>query len=468
MSLQPIRLLDDLTEEESRTLSESHMESRLPAWVLPKGESGYRIIDNVFVEDFCGKRSLKCVNGILYDEDGRIDDREIKSNIQNCIKPWCDAGLSNRTVSLLEAVKNECYCNAPEADPSVIHCADGAIQVKKDGTLQFLERRFAFNRMDVSTEFSGEKPERWLSFLEELLYPEDIPTLQEYMGYCLLPTTRAQVMLFLIGRGGEGKSRIGVVLNALFKASMLTGKLNAIQEDKFAGAQLENRLLFLDDDLKSAKLKDTDLLKSIVTAETPMLVQRKGIDPYSIQLYCRIMAFGNQAMSSLFDRSDGFYRRQIILECKKRPKDRVDDTGLSQTLVAEKQMIFQWMLAGLQRLVKNGYKFTRSTRSLGYIDVMKEEDNNVIAFLRDSSAVEYGAVYETSSRDLYDAYCRWCTANAEKPMGERTVFSFLKRNEEEYGVKSSNHIIKPGEKRRLRGYKGIRVASFDGFRVTAN
>lgn len=32
-------------------------------------------------------------------------------------------------------------------------------------------------------------PESWLKFLGELLYLEDIPTMQELMGYCLLPTT---------------------------------------------------------------------------------------------------------------------------------------------------------------------------------------------------------------------------------------------------------------------------------------
>lgn len=65
-------------------------------------------------------------------------------------------------------------------------------------------------------------PETWLSFLGELLYPEDIPTLQEFMGYCLLPTTKGQKLLMLIGRGGEGKSRIGLVLRALLGANMAT------------------------------------------------------------------------------------------------------------------------------------------------------------------------------------------------------------------------------------------------------
>lgn len=59
------------------------------------------------------------------------------------------------------------------------------------------------------------KPERWLAFLNELLEPEDIPTLQEYLGYCLIPCTKGQKMMFLLGKGGEGKSRIGLVLKKL-------------------------------------------------------------------------------------------------------------------------------------------------------------------------------------------------------------------------------------------------------------
>jgi len=39
--------------------------------------------------------------------------------------------------------------------------------------------------------------------------------LQEFLGYCLLPTPKGQKMLMLIGKGGEGKSRIGLVMRSL-------------------------------------------------------------------------------------------------------------------------------------------------------------------------------------------------------------------------------------------------------------
>ena len=61
--------------------------------------------------------------------------------------------------------------------------------------------------------------DRWLAFLDGLLYPEDIPTLQEYIGYCLIPSNKGQRMMVIKGNGGEGKSQIGAVLSALFAAT---------------------------------------------------------------------------------------------------------------------------------------------------------------------------------------------------------------------------------------------------------
>jgi len=49
--------------------------------------------------------------------------------------------------------------------------------------------------------------------------------LQEFMGYCLIPSTKGQKMLFLIGQGGEGKSRIGIVMRRLLGSNMNTGIL---------------------------------------------------------------------------------------------------------------------------------------------------------------------------------------------------------------------------------------------------
>ena len=54
---------------------------------------------------------------------------------------------------------------------------------------------------------------------------EDIPTLQEYIGYCLIPSNKGQRMMVIKGNGGEGKSQIGAVLGALFGSNMKDGSI---------------------------------------------------------------------------------------------------------------------------------------------------------------------------------------------------------------------------------------------------
>ena len=70
-----------------------------------------------------------------------------------------------------------------------------------------------------------------------------------------------------------------------------------------------------------------------------MDLERKGIQSYQRQLYVRFICFGNGALTSLHDRSDGFFRRQIVLTTKDKPEDRVDDPFLADKLVEEKEGI---------------------------------------------------------------------------------------------------------------------------------
>ena len=77
--------------------------------------------------------------------------------------------------------------------------------------------------------------------------------------------------------------------------------------------------------MKLEALKSTHYLKSLITAEMPMDLERKGEQSYQGQMYVRFLAFSNGDLESLYDHSDGFYRRQLILSVKKKPPDREDD-----------------------------------------------------------------------------------------------------------------------------------------------
>ena len=98
-----------------------------------------------------------------------------------------------------------------------------------------------------------------------------IQTLQEYLGYCLINSTKAQSMLFLVGKGGEGKSRIGVVIEKLFGTACYFESMVALSKDKFLRGNLVGKTILVDDDMSFEGIKDTSFLKNLVTAETSVI-----------------------------------------------------------------------------------------------------------------------------------------------------------------------------------------------------
>ena len=151
----------------------------------------------------------------------------------------------------------------PETDR--IHLANGTLFL--DGTFTEGRPEIVRCRLPVAYNPDAPTPTRWLAFLDGLLYPEDIPTLQEYIGYCLIPSNKGQRMIVIKGNGGEGKSQIGAVLSALFGSNMKDGSIGKISENRFARADLEHILLCVDDDMRMEALRQTNYVKSIVTAQ---------------------------------------------------------------------------------------------------------------------------------------------------------------------------------------------------------
>ena len=203
-------------------------------------------------------------------------------------------------------------------------------------------------------------------------------------------------------------------------------------------------------------LPKTNYIKSIVTAEAAMDVERKGIQSYQVQLCVRFLCFGNGALSSLYDHSDGFYRRQLILTTRNRPADREDDPFLVEKMCEELEGIFLWCLEGLHRLIRNNYHFTVSKKGAENVETVKRNNNNIIEFLHSTGYIQFRADAEASSKALYDAYSLWCEDNACHRLSASRLSSELAQNEALYNVEYTNNIYLSGG-RRVRGFVGIEV-----------
>ncbi|MFI3836811.1 DNA primase family protein [Streptococcus equinus] len=428
---------------------------KMPDMNLPIWFDGQNINEALFCEEFLRERRIIFANGAFFTPDGRVtDDLPLRGEIYDKLKFCAVNNIPRKITNILEVLKLEAQVPDFPPEQDRIHVANGTLL--QNGT--FTEGRPAIvrSRLPVAYNPDAPAPVVWLNFLDDLLHTEDIPTLQEFIGYCLIPSTKGQKMLMLTGKGGEGKSRIGVVLRALLGTNMKTGSVAKVETSNFARADLEHELLMLDDDMKLEALPQTNNIKAIITAELPMDLERKRQQSYQGDLYVRFIGLGNGVLQALHDRSVGFFRRQIILTTKEKDPNRKDDPYIAEKMTAEAEGIFLWALEGLHRLIANDFRFTLSQSALDNLNDAVSDGNNIIDFLASEGYIRFRADYEASSKNLYAVYKQWCDDNALNSLSQKSFGSFLKQNESRYNLEYTNKV-NIGGGRFARGFVGIEL-----------
>lgn len=427
--------------ERSRSLA-----SDQPAWW-----DGKQLDEVEFCEWFKTGHEIVYVGNCFYDIDGIVSEEKISKEILEAIEPYVKSNLTNRIKKLREVLALKCMTDRLPIQDDRVHFANGTYYLE-GGFIP--EKQFCSNRLPVFYNQNAKEPIRWLEFLNQLLYPEDITTLQEFMGYCMIPTTKAQAMLILIGKGGEGKSRIGLVASSIFGDNMNICSIAKLSSDKFCRADQEGKLLMIDDDMQMEALANTNILKAVITMEDKMDLERKGKQSYQGYLYVRIMAFGNGTLTSLYDKSNGFYRRQIVINVKDKDPNRKDDKDLGRKLKTEKEGIALWALEGLKKLSANGFTFDVSNRSKEAMGDSQMEDNNLLQFMESEGYIMFQKNTELTTKELYDIYSQWCDDNLEKPRAVSAFSRWLGDHANEYGLEKSKNI-KNREGKRVNGFRGV-------------
>ena len=223
---------------------------------------------------------------------------------------------------------------------------------------------------------------------------------------------------------------------------------------EYVGANLAKKVTNVVDVLKLAAQVEDFPPVTDVTAQGQMDLERKGKQSYQGWMYARLLAFSNGDLQALYDRSDGFYRRQLILTTKDKPLSRVDDPDIAEKMAAEVEGILLWAFEGLQRLVKNGFQFTESDRAKRNRELVKRDNNNVFDFLESEGYIRLKADACTSSKELYEVYKMWCEENSLNAIKARGFSDALIANQRRYNLESTNNIVNSSG-RRVRGFVGI-------------
>ncbi len=452
-----LQALTERTEVYVPPAQEEEAAPDYPIWTSGDGDSR-KLNEQLYITDFIEQKQVRCINGKLYSVNGAVEDGAVRQMIIRDILPYVKSNHGDKAEKLLRGIKALCYTEPPKPDTGRLHFQNGTLSKDENGlfTVFSEEKDFCLNRFPVNYNPDTTRPELFLRYLNDVYQDDDQITIQQYCGYCLLPTTMLQKMLIIIGSGGEGKSVLRSILDDAFGNSNCIKESILTVESRFGVANLENKLLFIDDDVSENAIHNARNLKTLVTNDGMISAERKGVQDNQINAYARFICFGNFTVQALYDTSEGFTRRQLILETKPKNPNRTDIPFLGRKITQnELEGVMIWLVNGLNDFIKNGYKIAVSDRTQNISDQIKRENDTVRLFLEECTEIVIEPGAAIYSETLTEVYKTFCEENVLISLRPNTFISAVKSKGKAKGIRFSTHVTING--RRRRGFEGIGI-----------
>ncbi|SQB23970.1 phage/plasmid primase, P4 family, C-terminal domain protein [Clostridium perfringens] len=329
-------------------------------------------------------------------------------------------------------------------NPYLVNVRNGLLDIRD---MSFKEHTPSYlSTVQLNVEYNPQVDcPQFKKFLNEVLDCKLIPLVQEIVGYLLTTNTASQKAFVFWGPARTGKSTLLWVVEYL-----LLGKKNVSnipwQEigDKFKTAELLGKLANVFSDLPSKSIDDTGIFK-VVTGEDYLMAEKKNKNPFKFKPFARLVFSCNELPRNYVDRTEGFYRRLIIVPFNRQIEKSKIDKALKYKFQREKEGILNWALEGLKRLYENNFEFSENELTDGVKKEYKRENNNVISFVEE--CCELDGLFSCSRIELYESYKEFCVEAGLKALSQ------IKFNKELEG----NFNITRSRSGKLRLWNGVRI-----------
>lgn len=414
--------------------------------------------ENTFARMFCDINKCIFYNGVFYTKFGKETDDTMEKCIWQSLE---SAGIATNVAAKAKKLKDAIRLAAiPDnehkfkIDPNIIPFKNGIFNIAKMEFVGGRSMTYPY-RLPVELPVNMSSTPNFEKWLNDLFEPEDQNTIRQFLGYCLVPNTKAQKSLFLVGEGGAGKSVLGVILEEMLGDAMLsTSNTQDFLNDKFKLPELENKLVLYDDDLDSKALEGTGFYKKLITNNVKLTVDRKYGQPFSFTPQVKLVCCCNEMLTSTYDQTDGFYRRLLPIRIKPKAPDFKPDLLFYDKIRQEVPMITLWALIGLLGLQSRNWELPESQRTKNYLAARRDLSNYYPLFMETVFDFNYpeGRVLMNELDDLHEA---WCRDNSFTATSFNRLKKWLLDNAEKYNITYQKAIRK--DNKVTTGYAGLKI-----------
>ena len=247
--------------------------------------------------------------------------------------------------------------------------------------------------------------------------------LAEYLGYVFAPHLKLEKTLLLYGTGANGKSVFFDIVNALLgKENVTNFSLQSLtDENGYYRAKLGNYLVNYTSEINGKM--ETSIFKQLVSGE-PVEARNPYGEPFTLKKYARLI-FNCNELPSQVEHTHAFFRRFLIVPFDITIPTEEQDRDLAKKIIrSELSGVFNWVLEGLERLLKQN-AFTQSEAVSNQLRQYQRESDSVQMFL-DEEGFGPSSKESRPLSQLYLSYKIYAMENVYRIVSKKTFSQRLR------------------------------------------
>jgi P4 family phage/plasmid primase-like protien len=266
-----------------------------------------------------------------------------------------------------------------------------------------------------------------IKFLYEIITPEDVELVLDYMAYCLWREYTFNFWMLFNGAGLNGKSILLMLIERFLGKQYVSGEtLDRLLHERFAVANLFQKMVNIDADVSPDVIfNNTGIIKKL-TGNDLHAGEFKYKKPFAFRNHAKLI-FSCNKIPETEDYTDAFFRRILIINFTQQFFGEKDDPHLINKLCVDEELsglLFE-LLSRLPRILREGIKKITIEGMAETYDKYIRSANPVKYF------VEKGLEYPVSGckvtkLDLYDHYNKFCCDFGLAPESQQSFSRKLK------------------------------------------
>jgi putative DNA primase/helicase len=413
-NIQKAKEMSDLTEDERQD----------PLFIsgsISKSDKGYRLKVLNFEEYMVKKYMIKILdqevaffryNGKCYEQ---CTEKSLNNLCQNELSAYRNLFSKSSLNELIHYAIGDALVNSAKArvdQVKYLTLQNGLYDLDAGALIGHSRDIFTTNLLPYNYDPLAACP-RFIQFLQEIFEDdqEKIDFVQEAVGYAFHKSLPTPAMFFLVGGGSNGKSVfINTIANLVGKENTCNVSFNALSNEYYV-LELFQKMINISGETPQGKCINTDAVKAATSGDWIT-----GRELYKAPMKFRPFAKHFLAMNKppiISDQSHGMWRRIWVLEFNRRFTEKDMDRQLEEKLVGELSGIFNWALAGYNKLKEKKFALNEAQSmkmsKKEYRAEMDIENDSVKSFEKKclvKSVEPKDLIILAETYELYKTYCQ--------------------------------------------------------------